>query len=102
MKYICSNFPNAKISSWVEEDIKDEKHFIECYFNREIKIWDADNCGEEEFFFAFSSGKCFKLIYNWWIDGSSDAWLADEFEIKEIIWEECKDHISSDRDWLKI
>jgi hypothetical protein len=89
-------------SSWIDEDIKDEHHFIEVFFNRELKVWDSDGSGYREYYFAFDSGRCFKLHYDWSVLYEPEWEIIDDICIEEVSWEECKKHVSSNRDWLKV
>jgi len=85
---------------WKETSLS-EKNTINKYFMEKLKVFDADNCGSKEVFFAFSSNRYFKLNYEWWIDISSDEYIRDCLYITEIKKEQCK-NIASDRDWLYI
>jgi len=88
-------------SPWRETSETNEFKVIEKYFNDHIKVWDADNCGYEEIYFAFDTGKAFILKYDWWCDYDSEEYIKDEWEIEEIYINDAKG-ICTNRDWLTL
>jgi hypothetical protein len=99
MRFFVSDMENP--SPWKEVEEIDERKVIKSYFHDNIKIYDADNSGEETYYFAFSSGKYFKLVYQWWIEYRPDWTLMEKRTIIEIKKEEAED-ICADRNWLTL
>jgi hypothetical protein len=99
MRFFASDMRNP--SPWKEVEGTDERKIIKAYFDKHIKIYDADNGGDETFYFVFSTGKYFKLYYEWWIEFCPDWTLKETVKITEIKKEEVKD-ICADRNWLTL
>lgn len=86
--------------SWKETHEKNEKNLIKTLYYDDFYVYDFDVCGENEIYFAFSTGKYYKLTYAWW-RSYEDNENQSEYEIEEISKNEAK-NIASDRDWLVI
>ena len=98
MRYFCSDMPYP--STWVETDC-DERKTIDRYLENRIRVHDADNCGSQTYYFAFSSGRYFKLEYTWWIVATEDMWLDDESQITEVAEDQCEG-LCKDRNWFRL
>lgn len=99
MRYFCSDMHNP--SSWIESEITDERAIIDVYCRKHFEISDADNGGDDTYYFAFSSGKYFEVYHYWWIETDSGWNLNNEYEVSEVSKDKTKG-ICEDRDWLKL
>lgn len=54
--------------AWITAEGTDHKSIILNYFNKYIRIYDFDNCGEEIHDFVFDDGTAYRLTYSWWRD----------------------------------
>ena len=104
MKYFHSDMYSYRgvPTKWVETNKNEIETIKDLYYN-EFFVWDSDNCGDETIYFAFDSGKYYKLTHAWWFeydeeDGSN---IKYEYDIEEIKKEEAK-NIASNRDWLNV
>lgn len=97
MRYFTSMMSNP--SPWKETTESDELKFIASYCECHLKIYDADNSGKEVVYFAFSSGKFFKVTYSWYIEVDPEWRLIDHYEIVQIKESEAED-LCVDRDWM--
>jgi hypothetical protein len=104
MRMICVEKDSiVRPKNWV--DVPDNSHekFIENYFNKNIRIHDADNCGEDEYYFGISDStgtKYYKLIHSWWIDYDPEWRFHNEKEIMAVDKTEASKYVCSDRDWI--
>ena len=89
--------------NWIDYGLDHEKS-IQKYLDTQIRVYDADMCGDEVVEFVFEDGKSFKLEYSWWIDefnedpelrGLQDAVYIDEIEINKL-----KEVDTKERDWI--
>jgi hypothetical protein len=69
------------------------------YCNRNLYAYDSDNDGSDTYYFAFSSGKFFKVLHEWSWTYGADRYLDNNFEITEVKEEETK-NLCGDRDYL--
>lgn len=88
--------------SWIDYDLNHMKS-IQKYFDKHIRMYDADNCGFETHDFLFEDGKAFRLEYSYWIENSNEDdelnGLRDEYTIEEISSDDAKVPNKIDRDW---
>lgn len=81
---------------------------IEKYFDENIKIWDADTCGDETVDFLFEDGSSYRLEYSWYLnvyrevddEGEELPWVIDSVSIEEISVEANTVIDKKMRDWL--
>jgi hypothetical protein len=89
---------------WIEHQNVDHLEIIDTYFDRKIKHWDFDVCGDETHDFVFEDGKAFRLKYEWWRDDwaeEDEDCLKHELYIEEISLEEANvPEKKIGRDWL--
>lgn len=89
--------------AWIDYDL-DHKASINKYFDKHIRIYDADICGDKTVEFVFEDGKTFKLEYSWWIDEFNEnpelRGLQDEIYLVEIESKELKEVKPLMRDWI--
>lgn len=62
----------------------DELKTINKFFYDYVKVYDADNAGDEFVDFVFDNGKAFRLEYEWYIEYNPDWNLVDRMNIREI------------------
>lgn len=90
--------------SWIEYPGKNHADSIYVYFDKNIKMWDWDVCGNETHDFLFDDGKAFRLEYSWWTDewaGEDEERMKDEVHVEEISIEEANvPEKKPGRDWL--
>lgn len=91
MKFHCSDFYDFKgnLRPWVDYGLDEEASILK-YFYDIVKIYDADECGDEEYDFVFENGTAWKLYYSWYITYDPDWKLMDEYHIEAINLEEAK------------
>jgi hypothetical protein len=94
-------------ANWRETALTDEKAIIEQYFDDELRFYDADNGGEDTYYFAFSNGKFFRLDHDWSIYNHDPEWKIEHTTvITEVLYAdiplEDRNHLCQDRDYLKI
>ena len=115
MKYISSDKYNATRKPWIEAKVEvwnngvctkidptDEIHFIKYYYNEQLYVYDVDSGGDNTVYFAFDTDKCYRLEYEWWITRDPEWEIHNYYTFKEITWDECREHVSSNRDWLVV
>lgn len=114
MKYFASDMFQYRKNlgsvpkNWVDSIFHDEKDIILDYLNNEIRVFDADTCGEKIIYFVFENNKVYKLYYDWYIKYEPEWDLIESFDIEEIkdknkieqLFKENK--LVKNRDWLKI
>jgi hypothetical protein len=80
---------------------------IKKYFEKNVRVYDADTCGDITIDFLFEDGKSFRLNYSWWcnIQGEKDeygdiTWIQDEYTIEEIDPNTANVPNRKNRDWI--
>lgn len=71
---------------WIDYGLDVEKS-IRRYWDREIKILDADTAGYTETDFLFDNGKCYRLYYEWYLNfdhGEDESFIQDTYYIERI------------------
>lgn len=86
---------------WAEAHGKDEVDVIRSWFMKNLKVWDADICGDRTVIFVFDTGKYFRLVYAWWIEYNPEWELCEDIEIEEVQYSDDM-HLTKDRDWLVV
>lgn len=91
--------------SWIDYGYEDHKDSVWKYFNDNIKVWDWDDCFDEEHDFVFEDSKAFRLHYSgwaeWYHEDDDENGLKDEVWIEEIALKDAKvPDKNVGRDWL--
>lgn len=103
------NIPKAWIEYTAFDKYKDYgdvyTNSIKKYFYDHIRIYDWDECGNENHDFVFEDGKSFRLEYSWWSewyhDDDEKNGLKQEYYIEEISIDEANvPEKKIGRDWL--
>jgi hypothetical protein len=92
-------------ANWLETTLTDEKAIVEKYYKDHLEVHDADQCGSGTYFFAFSTGKFFKLYHSWYIETEPEWNIVSEIDIEEVAYgdiPEANRILCQDRDYLKI
>ena len=100
MRYYVSDWTTyeGKASRNWEETNKTEAQILD-EIRKDCWVYDADTCGDDTLYVAFSSGKYYKIYHDWYITYDPEWEIHNSVEITEVRKEETKD-IVSDRDWL--
>lgn len=85
---------------WIDGGNFSEKECINEYFLDEIKVYDADLCGNIWVEFVFDNGRAYLLEYSWWIEYDPEWDLCEEKIIKEIPLSDVKKCQTKYRDWI--
>lgn len=102
MRYFISDmWSNGKPHAWKVTELTDERALIEKYWYDECWVYDADSCGDEILFFAFDTGKFFKLSYGWYMDYDPEWQIHNYHEIEEVSKDKTE-NLVADRDWLVV
>lgn len=104
MRYFCTNM--RSLSNWVESNLESETAIIEKYFEKKLRFYDSDSGGDETYYFAFSTGRFFKLYHDWYIERDPEWDLIHTTEITEVTYDEIphdeRSGLCEDRDYLTL
>ena len=97
---------NVKMSGapkpWIRTDLSHTRTMVK-YLERNLRVYNADTCGDDTTIFAFEDGKCYKLDYAWWFeydDEEEGLDLKDEYCIREISIDKVPTWMRKYRDWM--
>lgn len=89
---------------WIEYPDKNHIDSIYAYFDKNIRIWDWDVCGDETHDFVFDDGKAFRLEYAWWTDywaEEDESRMKTEVRVDEILLDDANvPEKKPERNWL--
>jgi len=91
-------------SKWKAVDASSFTDVINRYYSDEIRVYDADNGGEDVYYFGVTDGvttKYYRLAHDWYIDWDPDWNIYNNKEIVEIAHSEAVG-IPGDRDWVEL
>jgi hypothetical protein len=89
---------------WISYQGTDHEACVYNYFDRNIRLFDFDICGDETHDFLFDDGRAFRLEYSWWAEWFHDDieqnGLKEEYFIEEISPDQANVPTQKDRNWL--
>lgn len=77
---------------------------VEKYVDDHIRIYDADECGDQTQYFAVASDgqtSYYRVVYSWYIDWNPEWQLIDSVEIEQVTNDQTWGLIG-DRDWINV
>lgn len=99
MRFYCTNMGSPR--AWKETALTSETMVINKYFNEHMRVYDADTCGDDTVYFAFSTGKYYRVVHSWWITDEPEWTMHNNLDVEEISASEAEG-IPSDSDWMII
>ena len=105
-RFYCNDMNgfDEKPTPWKSINASSFTDVINRYYSDEIRVHDADNGGEDVYFFGISDGestKYFRIDHSWYIYWDPDWNIDNNIEINEIPSGEAVG-IPGDRDWVEL